>query len=99
MAIVDVFTGLLTQTLRGEIDWCQLFSEPGAGSDLASLRTKAVRTEGGWLLTGQKVWTSLAQHADWGNCLARTDAERKSGVAGKGVSVRENLGVRRVSKQ
>jgi len=62
-------------TLRGELDWCQLFSEPGAGSDLASLRMKAVRTEGGWQLTGQKVWNSLAQESDWGICLARTDAD------------------------
>jgi alkylation response protein AidB-like acyl-CoA dehydrogenase len=62
-------------TLRGELIWCQLFSEPGAGSDLAALRTKAVRTEGGWNLNGQKVWTSAAHKAHWGVCLARTDAD------------------------
>lgn len=64
-------------TLRGELTWCQLFSEPGAGSDLAALRMKAVRADGpsgsGWKLTGQKVWTSAAQKAHWGVCLARTD--------------------------
>jgi len=62
-------------TLRGELIWCQLFSEPGAGSDLAALRTKAVRAEGGWNLNGQKVWTSAAHKAHWGVCLARTDAD------------------------
>jgi len=60
-------------TMLGELSWCQLFSEPGAGSDLASLTTRADRVEGGWLLNGQKVWTSMAQQADWGICLARTD--------------------------
>ena len=60
-------------TLTGDVYWCQLFSEPGAGSDLASLRTKAIRAEAGWLLNGQKVWTSNAHRADWGVCLARTD--------------------------
>jgi alkylation response protein AidB-like acyl-CoA dehydrogenase len=70
-AQADRFAG---PTLRGEISWCQLFSEPDAGSDLASLRTRADRSDGGWLLTGQKVWTSLARQADWGICLARTDS-------------------------
>jgi alkylation response protein AidB-like acyl-CoA dehydrogenase len=61
-------------TLHGEITWCQLFSEPEAGSDLAALTTRATRVPGGWRLDGQKVWTTMAAEADWGICLARTDA-------------------------
>jgi len=69
----------LPPTLRGEYVWCQLFSEPGAGSDLAGLTTRAVRvggdgeTGGGWKITGQKIWTSLAKQAAWAICIARTD--------------------------
>ncbi len=70
-------------TLRGELTWCQLFSEPGAGSDLAALRTRAERVDGGWQLTGQKVWTSAARQADWGICLARTnpDVAKQKGIS------------------
>ena len=61
------------RAVRGEQLWCQLFSEPGAGSDLAAVRLKAERDGGDWVLNGQKLWTSWAQIADWGVILTRTD--------------------------
>jgi alkylation response protein AidB-like acyl-CoA dehydrogenase len=87
----------LPSTLRGEMIWCQLFSEPGAGSDLAGLSTKAVKVDGGWRITGQKIWTTLAQFSQWGALLARTDpsAPKHQGIsyflldmASEGVTVR-----------
>lgn len=65
----------LPPTFRGEMIWCQLFSEPGAGSDLASLTTKATKVDGGWRITGQKIWTTAAQFSQWGALLARTDPD------------------------
>jgi 3-oxochol-4-en-24-oyl-CoA dehydrogenase len=87
----------LPPTFRGEMVWCQLFSEPGAGSDLASLSTKAVKVDGGWRITGQKIWTTGAQFAQRGALLARTDpsAPKHNGItyflldmASDGIAVR-----------
>ena len=83
--------------LRGEEMWCQLFSEPGAGSDAAAVRTAAKRVEGGWQVTGQKVWTSLAEQCRWGLATVRTDpdAPKHAGVtmmaidlSNRGVTIR-----------
>ncbi|MEA1015488.1 acyl-CoA dehydrogenase family protein [Sphingosinicella sp. LY1275] len=89
----------LPEIARGEIRWCQGYSEPGAGSDLASLQTSAEDKGDHWLVNGQKVWTSYADKADWIFCLVRTSKESKHGgisfllfdMASEGVSTRPIL--------
>ena len=80
----------LTKLLRGEEIWCQLFSEPGAGSDVASLATTATRDGDEWVLNGQKVWTSGAQYSDFGEIVCRTnpDAEKHKGITAFIVDMR-----------
>jgi alkylation response protein AidB-like acyl-CoA dehydrogenase len=62
---------------NGDDWWCQGYSEPGAGSDLASLKTRAVREGDHYIVNGQKTWTTLGQHANWIFCLVRTDPQAK----------------------
>lgn len=87
----------LPKNISGEELWCQMFSEPGAGSDVASLQTKAVRDGDEWVLNGQKVWTTLAHHCEFGVIIARTnpDAPKHAGISmfildmhGPGVEIR-----------
>ena len=79
----ELLDRLLRPTLTGAVTWCQLFSEPGAGSDLAGLTTTAVRDGDTWVVNGQKVWNTSAHHADFGLLLARTDwdARKHRGLA------------------
>lgn len=93
----------LPKLLNGEILACQGFSEPGAGSDLASLSTSCQRVEGGWVVNGSKIWTSSAHEADWVFCLVRTDPAAKKKQAGisfividlksPGITIRPIMGI------
>jgi len=89
----EVKKELLPSTFSGENIWCQGFSEPGAGSDLASLQTFAEKKGDKWIINGHKVWTSLAHFADWMILIARTDKSQKhGGLTYFVVPIKANLG-------
>src|SRR5262245_64786195 len=67
----------IREMARGQVVWCQLFSEPAAGSDLAGLRSNAVRDGDGWVLNGQKIWSTGAQYCDWGMIVTRSRSEER----------------------
>ena len=82
---------LVRDIVTGQKAWCQLFSEPGAGSDLAGLTTKAVKDGDEWIINGQKVWTSMGQTADMGMLLARTnpDAPKHQGISWMAIDMHQ----------
>ena len=83
----------LPKIAHGEVNWCQGFSEPGAGSDLASLQTRAIRDGDDFVINGQKIWTSGAKSADWIHVLTRTDPEAAKQVEATGLKPHLHVGV------
>ena len=88
----------LPRILSGEDWWCQGYSEPGSGSDLASLRTKAVRDGDEYVINGSKTWTTLAQYADWMFCLCRTDPDAKQQEGISFILIDSLLGIHLLSQ-